>query len=67
MLVQKYAERGAKKMTGEDLIKWIQETHSENAYIIVWDKFGMLKNATEFTVRPIEDGNDEKHLGIVIE
>ena len=54
-------------MTGADLIKWIQESHSENAIIVVWEKSGLLKDADTFSVRNVVDGNDDKHIAIVIE
>ena len=54
-------------MTGADLIKWIQESHSENAIIVVWEKSGLLKGADTFSVRDVVDGNDDKHFAIVIE
>lgn len=54
-------------MTGADLKKWIDESHSEDAVVIVWEKSGLLKNADTFSVREIVDGNDDKHIAIVIE
>ena len=60
-------KKGVNLMTGAELIKWIQESHSEGAVVIVWEKSGLLKNADTFSVRNIIDGNDDKHIAIVIE
>ena len=40
-------------MTGADLIEWIQESHSEGAVVIVWEKSGLLKSADLWMVMMI--------------